>query len=102
MPSRAASTAASQRSTDKTPPACLRAGHRGAFLARQGGEAYPSRATEGTNNMRSLHLVTGISIFSGLVIAVGIGCSSSSSKAPGNTATDTDTDGGGGDKSWGF
>jgi hypothetical protein len=47
--------------------------------------------------MRSMHLITGISIFSGLVIAVGIGCSSSSSKSP-TTVSDaaTTTDGGDG------
>jgi hypothetical protein len=47
--------------------------------------------------MRSLHLVTGISAFSALVVAIGVGCSSSSNK--GSTVVDsggtTPEDGGG-------
>jgi hypothetical protein len=52
--------------------------------------------------MRSLHLVTGLSAFSALIVVVGVGCSSSSSKAPagatdGSVATDGagEEDGGG-------
>jgi hypothetical protein len=41
--------------------------------------------------MRSLHLVTGISAFSALVVAVGVGCSSSSNKGSPSTGMDGST-----------